>query len=191
MKFFPFAGLGLLLMALIPGAHGNDFELALSSKTAQFTFRSDSSLIGWGGADLAFSLYYNDEDDYVFSGGLLQMRQPSEENRLTFGPGVKAYFASLDGVDDEIAALAIGGAIRYTIPGTMPMHIYAEGYLAPEITSFSGADEVLDYTLGFQIEALPQTVVFGGVRHLEFDHEDDSGYEVDEDEVHFGVRLTF
>lgn len=179
------------MLASTTSVLANDFEVALSSETAQFTFRSDSSLIGWGGADLGVGFFYNDNDDYVFTGSLLQMQQPTEENPLTFGPGVKAYFASLDDVDDEVGALAIGGAIRYTIPGTRPMHIYGSIHFAPEITSFSGAEGVEDYSVGFQVEALPQTVIFVGLRHLEFDHDDDSSYEVDDDELHFGIRLTF
>jgi hypothetical protein len=182
---------GILLLASTVQVNASDFEAALSSETAQFTLRSDSSVIGWGGADLALSFFYNDNDDYMFSANLLQMGQPSQENPLTFGPGVKAYLFSLDGVDDESAALAIGGAIRYTIPGKMPMHLYADAYFAPGITSFSGADGVIDYSYGFQIEALPQTVFFAGVRHLEVDHEDNNDYELDDDRIHFGIRLTF
>ena len=191
MKRFISACSGVLLLAAMFNVSANDFEAALSSETAQFTFRSDSSLIGWGGADLALGFFYNDNDDYVFSGSLLQMRPPSAETPLTFGPGVKAYFASLDGVDDEVGALAIGGSVRYTIPGTTPMHIYGTVYYAPEIVSFSGAEGVTEFDVGFRIEAIPQTVFFVGIRHLEFDHEDDSSYEVDDDEVHFGIRLTF
>lgn len=181
----------MLLLATSLQATASDFEAALSSDTAQFTFRSDSSLIGWGGADLSVGLFYNENDDFMLSAGLVQMMQPSEENPLTLGPGVKAYFFSLDGVDDESAALAIGGVIRYTIPGRMPMHIYADAHFAPDITSFSGAEGVEDYSIGFSIEAAPQTVFFAGMRHLEVDHKDDSSYELDDDRVHFGIRLTF
>ena len=191
MKRLLAACCGILLIGSSFNASANDFEAALSSETAQFTFRSDSSLIGWGGADLALGFLYNDNDDYVFSGTLLQMQQPSADTPLTFGPGVKVYFAGLDDVDDEVGALAIGGSVRYTIPGKFPMHAYGTLYWAPEITSFSGADGVTEYDFGFQIEALPQTVFFVGYRHLEFDHEDDSSYEVDDDELHFGIRLTF
>ena len=191
MKVLSAACCGMLLLATAFHATASDFEAALSSETAQFTFRSDSSVIGWGGADLAFGLFYNDNDDYMLSAGLIQMAQPSAEHPLTFGPGVKAYFFSLDDVDDESAALAIGGVVRYTIPGRMPMHIYADAHFAPKITSFSGAEGVVDYSIGFQIEALPQTVFFAGVRHLEVDHEDDSSYELDDDRIHLGIRLTF
>ena len=87
----------------------NDFEAALSSETAQFTFRSDSSLIGWGGADLGFSLFYNEESDFLGQIELLQSRQASSQNPLTFGVGVKAYLGRLDDSGDELFGLGIGG----------------------------------------------------------------------------------
>ena len=118
------------------------------------------------------------------------MRQATAENPLTLGVGVKAYLGSLDAPDEDVAALAIGGQIRYTIAGTMPIAIFVEGHYAPDITSFSGADSVSDYTFGLQIEALPQTTAFVGVRNfrIEIDGED---YDVDDDNLHVGIRLTF
>ena len=121
MKLHRFTCLCLLGIACISTSNANDFEAALSSETAQFTFRSDSSLIGWGGSDLAFGLFYNEDDDFIGQVGLLQMRQASEENPLTFGVGVKGYLGTLDDVDQDVLAFGIGGEIRYTIPGTMPM----------------------------------------------------------------------
>ena len=70
------------------------------------------------------------------------------------------------------------------------MHVYGTLYWAPEITSFS-ADGALEYEVGFAIEASPQTVLFVGIRQLEFDHKDDSSYELDDGDLHFGIRLTF
>ena len=118
------------------------------------------------------------------------MRQASEEAPLTFGVGVKAYLGKLDDPGEDVAAVAIGGEVRYTFPGTMPMAVYVNGFYAPEITSFSGADDVIDYVIGFQIEALPQTVAFVGVRNFEMGL-DDGDYELDDDKIHIGVRLTF
>ena len=191
MKLNRFTCLCLLGIAYLSPASASDFEAALSSETAQFTFRSDSSLIGWGGSDLGLGLFYNDESDVVGHASLVQMRQASEEAPLTFGVGVKVYLGILDDIDQDVFAFGIGGEIRYTIPGTMPMAVYLRGNIAPGITSFLDAEEVLDYELGFQIEALPQTIAFVGIRHLEFDTDDDSDYEADDDNIHFGVRLTF
>ncbi len=169
----------------------NDFEMALSSDTAQFTFRSDSSLIGWGGADLGFGFFYNEADDVLAQISLMQSRPPSQQNPLTFGIGVKAYLGDIDQSDESIAGLGIGGEIRYTFPGAMPMSLYLRGHIATDITSFSDAEEIREYNIGFQIEVLPQTIAFVGVRDIEVDTTTINNYELDDDNVHVGVRLTF
>ena len=190
MKTLRSALIGLVGILACGSVAASDFEAMLSSETAEFTFRSDSSLIGWGGSDLAFSLFYNEDSDFIGQVSLLQMRQPSEENPLTFGVGVKAYLGQLDDPDEDVFGIGIGGEVRYTIAGSMPMAVYFHGHLAPEITSFSGSEGIIDYRIGFQIEALPQTVAFVGLRHFEIEI-DDEDYDADDDEIHFGVRLTF
>jgi hypothetical protein len=191
MKMFRVIILGLAFSGFSNQLLANDFEIVLSSETAQFTFRSDSSLIGWGGADLAFSLFYNEADDILGQVSLMQFRPPSEENRLTFGVGVKAYLGSLDIPNSTILALAISGEVRYTIPGTMPMAFYLIANYAPDITSFVDTKAVLDYGVGFQIEVLPQTTAFIGFRILEVDTKTVSDYELDDGNLHVGVRFTF
>lgn len=191
MKSIRLTCIFLIGLVTVAPASANDFEAALSKETAEFTFRSDSSLIGWGGADLALGFFYNDDDDYIFQGSLMQMRQASEETPLTFGVGVKTYLGTLDDPDADVFSFAIGGEVRYTIPGTMPMAAYVRGFYGPEITSFGDTDETTDFRIGFQIEALPQTVAFVGIRHLEFETDDDGDYKADDDNIHFGVRLTF
>ena len=191
MKFTRLVYFCLLGLAFIPAANANDFEAALSKETAQFTFRSDSSLIGWGGADLGLGFFYNDESDFVGQASLVQMRQPSEETPVTFGVGVKAYLGHLDDVDQDVVAFAVGGEVRYAIPGTMPMAVYARGFYAPDITSFADTKEVVDLTIRFQLEIMPQTIGFVGVRRLEFDTDDEGSYDADDDNFHIGVRLTF
>ncbi len=177
---------------LLPGlVQANDFEAALTSETAQFTFRSDSSLIGWGGSELGFGLFYNDANDYVGQISLMQRRQSTQQNPLTLGVGVRAYMGELDDVDQGIFAVGIGGEIRYTIPGVMPMSIYLMGHYAPKITSFSDTEGIFDYNLGFQIEVLPQTTAFVGYRNIELDMDDVKDYEMHDDRIHLGVRLTF
>ena len=163
----------------------------MGSETAQVIFRSDSSLIGWGGADLALGVFYNEESDVLGQASLLQVRQASEKTPLTLGVGIKTYLGRLPDIDANILALGIGGEIRYTFPGVMPKSIYLAGFFAPKITSYVDAEMVLDYVFGFQVEVLPQTTAFIGVRHFEVDTEIVSDYELDEDNVHVGVRLTF
>ena len=183
--------ISLFARSCVTHASANDFEAALSTDTAQFTFRSDSSLIGWGGSDLGLGLFYNTDNSLVAEGSLMQMRPASEEMPLTFGVGVKAYAGSVDHNDDNVVAFAIGGEVRYTIPGTMPMAVYGRGFYAPNITSFADADEVTDLTAGFQIEVMPQTTAFVGIHHLEFGIDNKNDYTADDNNIHIGVRLTF
>lgn len=172
-------------------AQGNDLEIALSPETAQFMVRSDSSLIGWGGADLAFGLFFNEDDDIVGQISLMQSRQASEGAPLTFGIGMRGYVGRLDLSSQNVLALGIGGEIRYTIPGIMPMATYLQANYAPKITSFSDTESLADLLLGFQIEILPQTIAFAGIRRLEIDTKSVKNYDVDDNSLHVGVRLTF
>ena len=191
MKALRFLILGLACGGFVNHLQANDLEIALSSDAAQFTFRSDSSLIGWGGADLGFSFLYTDADDFLGELSLMQSSQPSAENRLTLGVGVKAYIGRLDLVDDSVLAIGIGGEVRYTFPGSMPMAVYLSGHIAPEITSFRDTDGIVEYVLGYQIELLPQTIVFVAVRNVEIENDNNIDYELLDSDVRIGVRLTF
>lgn len=182
----------IALLLLVPSlAKANDIEAALTSETAQFTFRSDSSVIGWGGAELGLGFFYNDADDYVAQLSIMQRRQASKNTPLTLGVGLKMYLGSLDNVNQDIFAVGIGGEARYTFPGVMPMSLYFTAHYAPKITSFSDTEEILDTNIGFQVEILPQTVAFIGLRNLKLDLKSGQKYDMDDDRLHIGVRLTF
>ena len=191
MKMLRSSILALIFCGLSSQLQANDVELALSKDTAQFTFRSDSSMIGWGGADLAFSLFYNDDNDILGQVSLLQLRPATEENPFSLGVGAKVYLGSLDNPSATVFALAISGEVRYTFPGKMPMAIYLNGNWAPDITSFSDTKEVLDFNLGYQIEVLPQTTAFIGYRYLEVDTKAGNDVRLDDDQLHIGARFTF
>lgn len=174
-----------------PTLQAGDFETQLSSETAQFVLHSDSALIGWGGADFTLGFFYNDKDDYLGQIGLMQMRQPSQQTRLTLGVGTRGYFGEVKTPNNSVSAVAIGGQIKYTIPGVMPMAFYGQMMYAPKITSFSDTETLSDSTVGFQIEALPQTVAYVGYRRLSVDWTSGQSSRLDDRHVHFGIRFTF
>ena len=148
-------------------------------------------MIGWGGADIGFSLLYNDADDLLIELSLMQSNAPSEQNRLTLGVGMKAYIGRIDPINDNVLALGIGGEVRYTFPGSMPMAVYLNGHIAPDITSFGDTDGIVEYELGFQVELLPQTTAFVGLRNMEIENNNGFDYTLVDSEVFIGVRLTF
>ena len=180
-----------LLAAFTSPSRGGDFEAALTSETAQFMVRSDSSVVGWGGAELGLGLFYNEASDFIGIVSLMQRRKSSPQTPLTLGVGARAYIGKLDDIDQDVVAAAISGEIRYTLPGTMPMSIWFEAHYAPKIISFSDTEEVLETNLGFQIEVLPQTTAFAGYRSIDLDVDSSSDYDADDDRIHVGVRFTF
>lgn len=168
-----------------------DFEASLSSKTAQFSLYSDSSVVGWGGSDLAVRFFYNEAEDYLVQAEVLSIRQADESTPLTLGVGVKGYLGQLDILDENIFAVAIGGSARYVVPAKMPVTIYATAFVAPQITSFSDTKDIVDVNLGAQLEIMPQTVMFAGYRRINLETKKDNGYRMDDKKIHFGIRLTF
>jgi len=187
-----YKALALLPFMLFSGmSSANDFEASLSSETAQFSLYSDSSVIGWGGSDLALRLLYNEVDDFVAQAEVLSIRQADENTPLTLGVGVKGYLGRLDTLDESVFAVAIGGSIRYVVPAKMPFTLYANLFIAPKITSFSDTKQLQDYNIGGQIEIMPQTVMFMGYRRFKVDTKKVSDYRLDDSNIHFGIRLTF
>jgi len=191
MKLFQVLLVLITFFFSFSSVQANDVEVALSSETAEFMFRSDSSVIGWGGADLAAGLFFNDDDDIVGQFSLLQARQASESTPMTFGIGFRGYAGRLDLAKENILALGVGGEIRYTIPGVMPTAFYLQAHFAPKITSFSDTESVSDVLIRYQIEILPQTMAFAGVRLLEVDTKKVNNHGLDDNKVHVGIRLTF
>ena len=191
MKSFQIVLALITFLFSLSSTQANDLEVALSSETAEFMFRSDSSVIGWGGADLAAGLFFNDDDDIVSQFSLLQARQASESSPLTFGIGLRGYAGRLDLPGENILALGVGGEVRYTIPGVMPTAFYLQTHYAPKITSFSDTESLSDVLIRYQIEILPQTMAFAGVRLLEVDTKASNNYDLDDDRLHVGIRFTF
>ncbi len=186
-KALPF----LAIFLFSTSSNANDFEVLLSSETAQFSLYSDSSVVGWGGSDLAVRLLYNDINDVMVQAEILSIRQADKNTPLTLGVGVKGFIGQLDELNENILAIAIGGSIRYVIPATMPITVYANVFIAPKITSFSDSKEITDINVGAQIEIMPQTVMFMGYRRFNIDTDKVSNYRIDDNNIHFGVRLTF
>ena len=179
------------LLFLSTSSFANDFEATLSSKTAQFSLYSDSSVVGWGGSDLAVRLFYNEADDFLAQAEIMSIRQADENTPLTLGVGVKGYLGHLETTDETVFSIAIGGSAQYVIPAKMPVTVYANLFISPQITSFSDTKELIDFNTGAQIEIMPQTIMFVGYRRISIDTKQVSDYRADDQHIHFGIRLTF
>lgn len=186
----------LLIPVSVAQAAGLDFNLGKDSAEIRYLFSSDAQ-IGVGGTDAGIGLFFNENDDYVFSGALLVVGNSTGRNRaLQLGAGVKAYAGSLDRRgEDTIASIGVGGRVAYIFPSMTPMAISTELYYAPNITSFADNDRFYEALVRFEIEVAPSTRFYVGYRKMEarLELENDMGkldYELD-DRAHLGVRFSF
>jgi len=179
---------GLILVTTSVQADGLD--ISLSDESANVVYLTDSGSFGYGGADVGFGLFFNDDDDVVGHANFLVTGNPQSGRNFQFGVGAKGYLGTLDDADEDVAAVGIGGVVRYVIPAQTPMGLALEAYVAPGITSFSDTDSLTEVMARFEVEIMPSTRGYVGYRLLEPDMDDAGDVEID-DNLHFGVRFTF
>lgn len=172
-------------------ASGVDFRI--SSETAELVFLTESATFGYGGADMGFGLFINENDDLMGTGSVLVSGSGDGDVRgLHFGVGAKVYVGILDfPVDNqEGAALSIGGQVRYVFPAKMPFAILFEGFVAPGVTSASDFEGLKEFRGALELEVTPSARAYIGYRTLEVELDSGAKIELDE-EVHVGVRFSF
>lgn len=182
-----------LMMAMVASqVQARGVDLRLADETAEMVFLTESSTFGYGGADVGLGFFFNEADDVMFSASAMVTGHGAGNNRaLQFGVGAKFMMPSLDFEDEVVAGLAIGGQIRYVIPATTPIALLAEGFIAPKIVSFSGAEQLSEYRFALELEVTPSARAYVGFRHFEVDLENGpTGRELD-DEAHIGIRIQF
>ncbi len=184
--------MAVLLLAASSSVQSTGLDLALSDQTASFMLLTDSSSLGYGGADVGYGVFFNEENDFILNARFLVTGNPASSGLpLQFGVGAKAYLGSFDRADLDLGAIGIGGLVRYVIPSSIaPMAATVEAYHAPNITSFVDAESLTEISFRYEFEIVPSTSAYLGYRLIEVDFETLDDAEFD-DEFHIGIRLTF
>lgn len=172
-----------------PGAHAAGVDLALGNDTADLVFLTNAEAIGYGGADLGFGVFFNDDDDVMATAKFLATNVVETQRSLQLGVGAKAFVTDLDSGRDA-SAIGPGGQVRYLLPTALTTALTFEGYYAPDITSFGDADGFWDVGLRFELEVSPSARAFVGYRWIEADVDGGPDEEL-ADELQFGVRILF
>ncbi|MCW8854309.1 MAG: YfaZ family protein [Gammaproteobacteria bacterium] len=183
---------GFMILSATVQAEG--FDLRLANETAEVIYLTESSTFGYGGADIGLGLLFNEADDFMISGSAMVTGHSAGNNRpLQFGIGVKLAMVSIDQatVNEEVGALAIGAQVRYLFPSSTPVALLAEGFIAPEVVSFSGAEQYREYRFALELEVTPSARAYLGYRKIEVDVENiNQDIEID-DHAHLGIKIEF
>jgi len=170
-----------------------DFRVARDM--AELTFLTQTSSFGYGGADIGFGALVNQYNDVMANGSILVSGSSAGDVKgLHLGVGAKAYAGTLNGESDKLnidgGAVAIGGRVRYVFPSRTPVAVLGEVFYAPEVTSISEFDGVLEYRFDLELEVTPSARAYVGYRKLEVSYNSNNDYDVD-NEAHIGVRFEF
>ena len=184
------------LLLPVSNAISGALDFRVGKDAAELTFFTQTSSFGYGGADIGFGALVNEHNDVMANGSILVTGSSTGDVKgLHFGVGAKAYVGSLEGpssvsIDVDGGAIAIGGQLRYVFPGSTPFAVLGEAFFAPEVTSISEFDGLLEYRVALELEVTPSARAYVGYRVLEVTYDSNVDYEVD-DAAHIGVRFEF
>jgi len=174
-------------------------DFRVGQDMAELTFFTQNSSFGYGGADIGIGVLFNEYNDVIANGSILVSGSSTGDVKaLHFGVGAKIYGGDINGpdnasVDIQGGAIAIGGQIRYVFPGSAPFAVLGEIFYAPEVTSISEFDRLLEYRLALELEVTPSARAYVGYRLMEVRFNafgNNVDYEVD-DSANIGVRFEF
>ncbi len=184
---------GLLVLMPLSAANATGIDFRLGSKTAEVTALTQSATFGYGGADIGYGFFFNENSDYMASGSMLVSGSSSGDVRaLHFGVGAKVYLGRLDLQPQKLdgGGLAIGGQVRYVFPASTPLAILAEAFVAPSVTSLSDFEGITEYRVALELEVTPSARAYVGYRQLKTELASGTKYKLD-DKAHVGVRFSF
>ena len=183
---------GFMVLSATVEAEG--FDLRLANEAAEVIYLTESSTFGYGGADIGMGLLFNEGDDFMVSGSAMVTGHSAGNNRpLQFGIGIKLAMISIDQVviNEDVGAVAIGAQVRYLFPSATPVALLAEGFIAPKVVSFSGAEQYREYRFALELEVTPSARAYIGYRQIEVELENSNqDIEID-DHAHLGIKIEF
>jgi hypothetical protein len=134
---------------------------------------------------------YHADNGHVLSAAGHITGAASGVDPLQGGLGLRLSYIINDRESEEDgAALALGGFLRYTLPQYDRIHFSGSLYYAPEVLSFSDVDEYYEYGLDAGYSVLKNADVYLGWRTVKADFKNDGTERMDTG-FHVGFRARF
>jgi len=168
-----------------PVAPEHAFEVVVGGDGLHLGYRNGLARgRGYGGLDL----FFGQDDDWIASGRLMRFGEPAAGEPFGLGVGLGLYAGSADEVNADFGAVTLIGACDYTFTLDYDLRLGLELAYAPDATSFSDAERVLDLLARAEIDLSAWATGFVGYRFTEVDIDDERDQEL-EQAAHLGVRL--
>lgn len=173
--------LSLLLVA--SAAHSADFSIGLSNTAIAVDYTS--APIGKG---LEFTLggLHHVDNGNVGTFGMQVSQQVNQTFKVTLGGKAVGVFNDTK----NVSALALGGEVDMAMPAIPKIHLAGHAWLAPGVTSSSGAKNFQDLRVSVGYHVLNNAEIYVAYRHIQIDY-DKYGERKIEDGPLFGLKMYF
>ncbi len=172
-----------------PSERTYSLEAYVSSEAIQAQYIRELSVSDIGKAEIAAGMFFNEDRDLIGMGtALAVIGRPDSLTRFIIRAGTRLYGAFLNGEDEDVFGISVGGDARYLMGRDRGSSIVLNLFYAPDILVFGSADGVRDASLRFETGLQGNTTIFVGYRSLQFDLL--VSRKVD-DSVHIGARHVF
>lgn len=180
MRFIIFT----LLAAASFSAAAASVDINLSNDTVEAKYTANAGLADW-----SFGGLYNrdtkDRDIYV---GLLATGESSiSGSRIEGGVGGRIYSVSVG--DSQLAALALGGQVRW-FPGNGSFAIGGYGFYAPHVVTLIDGERFWDIGVRAEVEVIKNSFVYVGYREVHADLDNQTSLNVDKG-AFVGIQIKF
>jgi len=154
MRWIVFAVLAAASFSAAAGA----IDVNLSNDTIEARYDSAA-----GAADWTFGALYNrDEKNYALNVGLLAVGDKGVGgSRVEGGVGGKIYTVRV--ADSDVAALALGGQVRW-FPNNGSFAVAGYAYYAPKVVTFADGQNFYDTGIRGEVEVIKNSFVYIGYR---------------------------
>lgn len=179
----------LSLLTISTIALGDTIDFNLRNDSVQVQYFASMGTGNLGKSELHAGLLYVDQKDMLADLGII-VRDDVGANApgVSVGVGIKGLTAEANG--NTVAAVALGGLVRYSPFPDHRLGIIGLLYFAPNIVTFGDADRYTEAGARLEYEIIPQAAAYLGYRKINFGFESKPDATLDEG-AYVGLRIMF
>jgi hypothetical protein len=181
--------LALFLLTFSTFVLADAVDFNLRNDSVQFQYLASMGTGNLGKTDMHAGLLYVNQKDLLADLGIMVRDDVSKSAPgVSVGAGIKGVTAKAN--DHSVAAIALGGLVRYSPFSDHRFGIIGQLYFSPHIVTFGDADRYTETGARLEYEIIPQAAAYLGYRKINFGIEAKPDATLDEG-AYVGVRIMF